>query len=222
MASLEAATNDKKYLSIVDGSIREKVAEGTPNAIRREWEAGGEKGVKFELIYKQITGRIVGVEFYDGESGGRKFRNLNLRFEEIDGKTPILSVGLSTRYATDLLKKLPNIDLKEEVLLRPYSFTPDGEEKEKVGVEIKQRDYTGNFEKKITNFFHKKEGEKWVEANGYPAPTDEDREDWKFYYLKAGKFLEGYTKQHIIPQFEGEVAATEYPAEEIDPESIPF
>lgn len=223
MASLEAQTSNKKFLSIAQGSIRETVPEGTPNAVRRDWEAGGQKGTKWELVYDNITGRITSVDFFDGETKeGRKFSNINITFDEMNGKVPVLSVGLSTRYATDLLKKLPNVDFKEEVRLRPYSFIPDGEDKEKTGVSITQIDHTGNFGKKIVNFFHKKEGDKWVAVNGYPEPTDEDRSDWKFYYMKAERFLVQYTKANIVPKFAVAEAAIEYPEEVINPEDVPF
>jgi hypothetical protein len=73
MSKPEHDTSNKLYLSIVQGSLKQSVPEGTPGAVRREWEAGGEKGVKFEIPYKAYTGRITNVYFYDGESNGRKF-----------------------------------------------------------------------------------------------------------------------------------------------------
>src|SRR5580704_9060198 len=113
MSKPEHDTSNKQYLSIVQGSLRQSVPEGTPEAVRREWEAGGDKGVKHEIVFKAITGRITNVYFYDGESGGRKFQNLNVVLDENEhGKQPVISVGVGTRYASDIMKKLPQVDFE--------------------------------------------------------------------------------------------------------------
>ena len=56
MSKTETSSSNKQYLSIVQGSLRQSVPEGTPEAVRREWEAGGDKGVKHEIVFKAITG----------------------------------------------------------------------------------------------------------------------------------------------------------------------
>ena len=226
MSQLEQSSNNSVYLSIVQGSLRQTVSEGTPNAVRREWEAGGRKGVKHELIYKNAVGRITDVSFYEGESEGRKFTTLNIRLDEqADGKTPVITTGVESRYAQEFLKKLPNIDLEEDVKILPYSFIPDGEEKEKTGVSILQRDHTGQFTKKVKNFF-------WDEktngaAHGFPVPDKSngfDSDDWKVYFTQVKKFLISYTRENILPKFgDTEQSAVDKAfEEELNPESIPF
>jgi len=112
MSKTETGSTNKQYLSIVQGSLRQSVPEGTPDAVRREWEAGGDKGVKHEIVFKAITGIITDVNFFDGESNGRKFTNLNIVLDENEsGKKPVISVGIGTRYASDILKKLPNVNI---------------------------------------------------------------------------------------------------------------
>lgn len=235
MSNLETRSNNNLYLSIVQGSLRQAVPEGTPNAVRREWEAGGKKGVKWEIEYNAIVGKIVNVDFYQGEKDGKKFTNLNLTLDEVEGKYPVISVGVKTRYASDLMKKLPKVDFMEEVRIRPYSFQPEGEDKNVTGVEITQRDNTGNFNKKVSNFFVKKEGDKWVATNGFPEPDEETRQsgEWEDYYRQVAKFLMGYTKQNITTKFnetkmpksyeaEHKNDSTDYPEEEINPDDIPF
>lgn len=214
MSKLEANENNKVYLSIVQGSLRQSVQKGTQGAIEREWEAGGESGTKYEKVHSAATGFIKDISFFDGESKGRKFTNINIVLDENEeGKQPVLSTGIATRYASDILKKLPNINFEEEIRLRPYAFQPEGEDKTVTGVEITQRDHTGNFEKKITSFFHKKNKEdKWEAINGYPIPegntNDFTTDDWDIFYKQARKFLINYTKEKICTKFSEEGTRT--------------
>jgi hypothetical protein len=206
MSKLEQNQTDRIYLSIVQGSLRQVVPEGTPDAVVRKWEAGGQTGIKHELVHRAITGKIVGVSFYEGETGGRKFQNINLSFDADEGKkTPVISTGTGTRYCRDILKKLPNIDFNEEVKIRPFAFTPEGEDKEVIGVEILQRDGRGEFAKKIQSYFHKKDGDKTISINGYPTPEgkteDYTQEDWQIFGNQVKKFLVQYTREKICPKF---------------------
>lgn len=212
MSQLEQSSNNSVYLSIVQGSLRQQVPEGTTGAVRREWEAGGRKGVKHELIYKNAVGKIAEVSFYEGESEGRKFSTLNIRLDEQeDGKTPVITTGIESRYAQDFLKKLPNVDLEEQVKILPYSFIPDGEEKEKTGVSILQQSSTGNFDKKIKNYFWDEKTNK--AAHGFPVPDKSsgfDSDDWKVYFTQVKKFLVTYTRENVLPKFDGDPLANEF------------
>jgi hypothetical protein len=239
MSKAEQGTSNKLYLSIVGGALRQSVPEGTPGAIRRDWEAGGEKGVKHEIVFKAYSGKITNVYFYDGESNGRKFSNLNIVLDENeDGKKPVISVGLGTRYASDILKKLPNVDFEKEVRIRPYAFTPEGEDKTVTGVEITQPDNMGGFTDKIDSYFHFQDGAgKWKPKNGFPVPEgdtgDYTSDDWKLFYLQVRRFLVAYTKEHVCSKFadasraapahnEASESGIEYPKDDIDPSDIPF
>lgn len=209
-------SNNNIYWSIAEGSLRTAVPETHPEVVVRHWEAGGKKGVKYERVARAMVGKIAGVNFFDGESEGRKFTNLNIVMDaNAEGRTPIISIGLSSRYAQDILKKLPNVDFEEEVQIRPYSFKPEGEDKNVTGVEIMQRDGTGMFNKKVNSFFHKKEGEKWVATNGFPVPEGDTAmytsDDWDIFYKQTRRFLVNYTKENIAPRFgQAEISLSEW------------
>ncbi len=198
--------NNNVYLKIVDGSLRQKVEKGFVGAIAREWKAGGKEGTTHELSHKAAFGLITKIEIYEGEYEGKKFQTLNVHLDENDiGMTPVVSVGLATKYAQDLMKKLPNVNLKEEVRIRPYKYLPEGEEKDVTGVEITQRDHTGNFEKKIQNHFIKKTVDKkgtetWTPTNGFPvrekAWSDQTDEEREIYKIQCRGFLSRYTREH--------------------------
>lgn len=234
MSSTETKETNKKYYSIAQGEFVLPVPKGTDGSRVRAWEAGGRSGEKTELPFRSLTGYITGVNFYQGEVDGSKFTNLNITLDQDEnGKTPVISIGVDTKYCKDIMKKLPKADLKEEIRFRPFSFTPDGEDKNITGVELLQRDGTGQFNKKVTSFFHKKEGEKWVATNSFPVPEGDvdtyTSDDWKVYGIQVKKFLMNYIQTHITPKFENappktyeeQIARTEG-EEEIKPEDIPF
>lgn len=239
MSTIGTVENSKIFLGIAGGKIVQTVPEGTPGAVKREWEAGGRKGVKFELQHDNITGTIEEVYFYEGESDGRKFTSLNIKFDKGEnGKYPVLTISPTTKYGQDLMKKLPGVNFREDVKIRPFKFIPDGEDREVTGVEIKQRDGTGQFNKKINNFFW--DAIKKTGKNGLPSPTDEEKEnsDWEMYYKRVDRFLVKHTKEVVCSKFvkqEGALidsakkAVNEFDApkkvaypEEIRPEDIPF
>lgn len=220
---------NKIYLKIVEGSLRQKSQEGNPEAIRREWQAGGESGIVWEIPSKAAYGHITDVSFYEGEKDGRRFTTLNIALDEDEnGKTPILTAGIDTKYAQDILKKLPNIKFDQEVRLRPYSFLPEGEDRNVVGVEITHRDNMENFTLKVKDFFY--DSEKKESKHGYPVPAKEREEmtskDWKRYFEDANDFVIEYIKEYIVPKFskEGrEAAALDNVIDDKDPLSeIPF
>jgi hypothetical protein len=221
--------SSKTYYTIVDGTFRTKVEETHPQAKKREVEMeDGSKKIKWERVVGALVGKIENIFIQDGTYG--KTVNITLD-KDSDGKAPAIQLGIDTgRYGVDFLKKLPNIDLSQDVMFRPFSFTPEGEDKKIQGLEIKQG------ESKIDNFFWDTKNKKPL--NGYPElvkkTADMDKDDWKIHFLTANKHIVSYANTHILPKFRAqEVPAAikrpkeesmpiEYPTEEINPEDIPF
>lgn len=188
------AREAKIYANIIsDGTIRVKTSESDPEAVRRDYELkDGTKGTKFERVYNELSGLITGVSFYDGDFGK------TLHVTVTDDEMPvILSMNLSSNYAEDLLKKIPNIKLDKPVTLKPYSFEDD-KKKLRKGISVVQE------EKKITNFFY--DAEKKVFLHDFPAINSEkkhDKDDWKIYFMTTRKFLEKFITDNICPMFLG-------------------
>lgn len=186
----------KSYISILaDGKFHEGVEKGVEDAVLREYETSdGKTGSKWELVYTKIQAKIMGIEFQDGEYGTNI--QLALSGEERD---VVVSVGVSSNFGEDLMKKLPNVNLSEPVELAPYSFV-DERGKSKKGVTIYQNG------EKLASFFSEQKDEKWVAVNGYPTPDgdveDYKSDDWKLFYLQARKFLVSYIKNKIVPKFD--------------------
>lgn len=175
-----------------DGTLRLQVPEGTEGCVRREYETSdGTKGVKHELVFKSLSGKITNMDEFDGDYGTSLLVTLTY-----DGGEDIIAFSTGTPFGEDFMKKLPNINLEEFVTIQPYSFTDDTSKLRK-GLSIKQGD------EKIMNFFSEKDGDNWKNLHGYPDPTGDEKnaDDWKLYFLQARKFLLEYTRENFISKF---------------------
>lgn len=189
--------DNKNYVSILgsDATLRITVTPETPGAVKREYETSdGTKGVKHELVFNDLTGKITGVKFYDGDFG--KLVQLDVTD---DTGTLTLSVNTAQNYGEDILKKLPNIDFSKEVKFAPYAFV-DEQGKSKKGVTIYQD------ENKVQSAFYDPIAKKNILGYPDPKPTKNDKprskDDWKIYFLEARQFLVEYTEEKIMPKFE--------------------
>ncbi len=182
-------SDSKTYASIIGDRphIRVKTESTNPNAVKREYETSdGTKGEKHELAYDNITGKIESIELVEGKFG-MQIQVL------LDGV--ILSIGTATNFGSDLMKKLPAVDLTKEVNIAPYSFEDDKKKIQK-GVTVYQD------EEKISNFFW--DGKK--NLHGFPElPKDYKTftsDKWKSHFLDVKMFLQDYIQENVINKME--------------------
>jgi hypothetical protein len=183
------------YASILaDGKIHIKVADGTEGAVGREYEdSEGNKGTKTELVYKDIAGMITGVKFEDGKYGLQMLVTILEEDEEAGTEeTTILAFGTESNYGEDMMKKLPNINLKKMVKIAPYSFK-DEKGKNKRGVTVFQ-----DGDKKIVNFFY--DPVKKVNLYDFPEiPKAKgkviSKKEWKKHFSDVSDFLVEYNTE---------------------------
>lgn len=203
------------YYSIKEATFRLPSDKDDVEAVRREYKnpKTGEEGVAYERAYKALYGVISGIAFTENTlKDGTTLRSINIELgEDENGVTQIISMPLDSRYTTDFLKRLPSIDLKREVRLMPYDFQKDGPRQTGLSVFHKNAETDEFTEKVDNNFFTKVEGEGtekvYTNLHGFPEVSDEDREDWPFYFKKVSKFLINYTKENIIPKFDKNYSA---------------
>lgn len=235
--SMLTKVDKARYISILaDGKFHETVPEGTPDAVKREYETSDkQKGTKWELLYTKIEAMITDVRFRDGDYG----LSLNIRFKDEENNEVVVSVNTASNFGEDLMKKLPNVDFTKKVKLIPFAF--EDERKRSVrGVNVIQLDEAGK-EVKLRNYFSVplKKGEEPGDRereylHGFPAPEGDTekytKDHWKIWFTKVRLFLVEYTEKNIVAKFFGEVgqnqqvdrSAIEYPKEEINPDDIPF
>ncbi len=172
-----------------DGKIHVAATEDTEGAVKREYETSdGKKGEKWELLYTELSGMIQKVDFHEGDYG------INLLIvigDDEDEKPVTLALGTESNFGEDMMKKLPNIDLKRAVTLAPFSFENDKGKKQR-GITVTQEDKKGN-KTKLPNFYY--DAEKKVVANGYPKPPAAPKgktltkSQWRKYFGEAREFL---------------------------------
>lgn len=199
MAKINFGQPKAMFFSVLaDGKFHHGVEEGTEGAVLRKWELkDGTKGQKWEITAQDIAGKISNLSISEGDYGDQ----LHIAFagEKEGDRTVVVSLSLSSNFAEDFLKKLPNINIDEEVKLAPYAFE-DENKKLKKGITV----YQGK--EKIKGAYHemKKVGktEKLVTKNGYPEipkeATNWKTDDWKIYYLSARKFLVKQLEKHPL------------------------
>lgn len=210
------------YLSVLsDGKFHQTVTKETEGAVLREYEtSNGQKGQKWELLASSVEGKITNLEIRDGDYG----KQLQITMQSGDD-TCTISLQTSSNFGEDFMKKLPSISPDEVIKVAPFAFTDD-KGKQRRGITV----YRQSGEK-VVDHYHKKEGDKIVAVNGYPAiPADAngwDSDEWKLYFMNARKFLIEETKKH--PLFNQKPVANfddfKYPTpadEGIDPEKITF
>ena len=197
---LKPISEKATYVNILgsDGTLRKEVTETTPGAVKREWKSGDGKssGVKWEHIYSELSGVITTVEFYSGDYG------VNLIIGVTDGDEPEvrLSMSMSSSFGEDFALKLPALDIKKPVIIKPYSFVDDNG-KPKKGVTVFQ---DGN---KVQNFFY--DAAKKETTHGCPVPqwktdkkTGEKKqftsEEWKLYFGIRRQFLIEYIEENHL------------------------
>lgn len=212
-------SNSKTFASIVNERpfIRIRTDESNSEAIKREYETSdGKKGIKYELGFDRLTGKITNIQIVSGDYG----KQLQIT---IDGV--VLSISLSTGFADDILKKLPGVDFEKEASLVPYSFE-DEKKRPRKGITV----YQG--EEKLGNYFYDGENN----LHGFPELPENykefDSEDWKVYFIGVSKFLQKYLEKNVVPKVheaqEGinissdEQTPLPSDEDEIDINSIPF
>lgn len=175
---------DGRFISILaDGLFHLKVPEGTEGEVKRKYETSdGKEGTANELVFSELSGKIDKVGFYDSNYGKL------IQIIVVDGEEEpvIISVGTSGNFGTDLLKKLPNIDLKKEVTFAPYSFKDEKTGKPKRGVSITQG------KEKIANFYFdekKKENKHDFPEIDTAKLKAKKKAYWKGYFLAVEEFL---------------------------------
>lgn len=209
------SAEQKTYLSILFGGIREKVTKDTPGAVPRVNKNNDEV---WERVDKSLEGKLVDIFYKEHHEYGNSYE---IVIDDGDEKFN-LSLHEDSKYAIQFLSRFPNINLKEFITIVPYEFTPADSDKKRSGLNIFQGD------NKIADYFRVKEGENWIHRDGFPEPEAVmDKKKWKKYSIEVQEFLYEYFKTHIKPILtEESVKSHEYfpekPEEKEEDDDLPF
>jgi hypothetical protein len=185
---------ERIYATVLsDGKIRVSVPEGTEGAIKREYETSDKKtGVKYELVFTELIGKVTKVGFREGTYG----TNLEITLEKNNETPVVLSLGTSSNYGEDAMKKIFNVDLTKAVKIVPFAFEDDKGKKKK-GVTIWQYNTELGKNERVENYFYDKEAK--ANINGYPEPKKKitksnpegklSTDQWKIHFAECREFL---------------------------------
>lgn len=184
MPATQENYSSKPFLSIINGKLRQKVDEGTPNAVYREGKTPkGDVFSKWELVYPGWSGVVMDIRVFENDFG----ETCNIEFEDA-----IISFGTERTFFSDFIKKFASADPKKEIVVSPYDFVTD-EGKRKSGITLVQDG------KKLADYFTKWDGRTPTYLHGYPQPEPGmDKDGWKVYFIEVKRFCKKWIEEHPI------------------------
>jgi hypothetical protein len=199
MARGTSHSTNKTFFKVSFGTLRQgtlpsgdKVNESTPNAVRRETQDGTPS---WALEIPWLSGKIESIFHKTSE----KYKDTYevVIDEGIDQSQ--LSFGDDSRFWIDFMKKLPNIDLTQEVKLTPYEFTDKEKGKRRVGVSVEQNGV------KIASYYNKlKSDGTYEDLYGFPTAKKEyfeNKDKTKRYFVDVKIFLDDEFKRLFADKF---------------------
>lgn len=174
------------YLTIAQGEMVQKSTKDNPRAEQRTYtvKENGEEVEKkrWEIKHRNLTGFIKSLNLRKGKFGE------DLEVQITDGEdTAQLSFSADSDYFSDFVKRLKNVDLTKQVILRPYDIpNKDPNKRSTRGISIEQDG------EKIKSYFWDPVKKKPI--NGIPVVSEEergnyDKDDWKIHFMQVRKFL---------------------------------
>lgn len=167
------------YLSIGFGKLRMKCSPDNPKAIKRETD----KGTTYAIEYTSISGTLDAIIFRDDPNYGRSWL-----LQITDKEQYQVQVSEESRYASDLLERIPNLVIGEIYKFTPYDFEDVLNKKRRVGLSIKTLS-----DEKVENYYkiYNEDKKEWIYKHGYPTYDGDwkDKDEMKIYFMRVLKFL---------------------------------
>lgn len=214
MPAIESKFTPVEYWQIKAGKIAQKSEEGKEGAVKRSWTMkDGTKGEAWEIQKEAWKGRILSVKIRSTDFG----QQCSIRFDDAT-----ISMPTAGKYFGSFAEVLPNIDLSEEVIIRPYDFEDKETGRTLTGISVKQKG------EKVKNAYKEKVDGKWKTYKGYPVVDEKKKSKegyWKLYYGEVTMFLADEIEKML---FSNEIAkdlggkVVEEPIDTINVDEIPF
>lgn len=218
--ALQKPEEGKTYVSFKPsiGMLATKSDESNPEAKPRTYKdpKTDEEKTVYELRYKSLDGKLVGVEVDTKGDYGTQLK-LTIR----DTEDIVFAIPLNKGWGQKIAEAIPNVDLTQDVYFTAYGdFTTDDGKEVQAGVSIKQNGET------VPSKFreYNTETKTWTHHEGFPEIDQSKVPDksnktkytkfWSDYFFEIEDFLTTYLeKNHSL-----EVT----PAEPEEKEEIPF
>ena len=210
----EHIRESKMFYSIFDGVIFRNAKSEEKTEQRTITKKDGTLYTKEGVFIQSLEGKITNIKFRNQE-----FSDGSVLFLEIEiDNEGVLSINWESRYAKNIAGRLMNeIDFTKPIIIAPYNFVTDG--KRNTGMMLKQGDVKfGSYYRDLVN----KKNINGLESLDKFITEKMDGEDWKVYFIKAGKFLKEQIKDKLIPKFENQQTPAETTVEDLPEDDLPF
>lgn len=179
MARHKHSETQTRYYSIVNGKFAQKAKEGTPGAVERFSEKKNAK--VWEIIEEGLSGTIKSMTI---DRQGKYGEDLIVTMDDV-GESYTITIPVNSKYFRAFCSKIGNVNIKDEVLIAPFSFIPDGKDKSLAGLNFYHKDPQGEFKKKMEYYFTKED------PKGKPMPGEENlsKADFNKYKIDETEFF---------------------------------
>lgn len=191
--------SNKVYITVAKGKFVQRIDEPTKTSIPRELEKGVNKGNTVHEEHRgELGGLLVSIDIENHEEFG-KFWEFTFDISEDENqpkKYAVLKLKYSSGYATGIIKRFPNVNFKDDILLKGYCFMDKEKGKEVMGITTYQWDKNDK-PVKILPFYTKEN------QNGCPQMEQIETVDGpKWDALKQLQFFENMidkvAKPHLV------------------------
>ena len=168
------------YWNLFNGGLARKSHEGEEKAVKR---TNKNNVVVWEVYVPGVAGVIFDVNTHDSEFG----KQLIVKLKKGDW-THQVTIPQQSKYFGSFLEKLPNINLNQEIEMRPFNYEDEKSGKKRIGISINQ------LGEKIGSFYHDWNNNVCTYKNGYPPfPKDWNNlkeRDQKNYFYDVDEFYD--------------------------------
>lgn len=132
----------KTYVICAKGMFVRRMDKPTEDTIERVLEKGPKKGeIVHEYHFDYLEGELLSVKRVVHENYGTSYEFEFDVSPDLDVRQIfVLKLKHDSGYSKNILFRLPNCDLKEDLRLETYNFVPDGQTKPRMGITISQND----------------------------------------------------------------------------------
>lgn len=132
----------KIYIGCSKGMFVRRMDKPNKDTIERVLEKGPKKGeIVYEYHFNWFEGQLLSIRRQAHEQYGISYEfEFDVSPNPEEKKIFVLKLNHDSGYAKNILMKLPNCDLKEDLCLTSYKFTPTGQSKPRMGISVSQND----------------------------------------------------------------------------------
>lgn len=131
----------RDYYQVAFGKIIKSLGDTEPQNMDGVTKRFSQKANKhlYEIRADFIAGHIVAARMKDPPEDKKEFgKKMALTLMYGNGHRCVLEIKFDSAYGRGFLFALPNLDLSQAVEIEPYAFTPQGSDKEKMGLMLFQ------------------------------------------------------------------------------------